>query len=122
MQTQPGVGAVLCDDLMFTSRITGTARALGLEMRTCRTPAALEALAAAQPLVCVLLDVHHAELDVAALVPRLKADRACRVIAFGSHVAVDVLRAAQTAGCDVVLPRSQFVNQLATALPEWYSS
>ena len=33
------VGLLLSDDLIFTSRIIGTARALGLEVRQARTPA-----------------------------------------------------------------------------------
>jgi CheY-like chemotaxis protein len=119
MQTQQPLGAVLCDDLMFSSRITGTARALGLAMRVCRSPADLLALAVEQPLACVIVDLHHAELDITSLAAAVK-QQGGRVVAFGSHVAAEVLRAARDAGCDLVLPRSQFVQQLPTALPEWY--
>jgi CheY-like chemotaxis protein len=113
------LSAVLCDDLMFTSRITGTARALGLEMRTCRTPADLLTLAQSQPLACVLLDLHVPDLDVASLVDALRQHGAATIVGFGSHVAADVLQAARAAGCNVVLPRSQFVQLLPTALAEW---
>jgi CheY-like chemotaxis protein len=120
MHAKQPLGAVVCDDLMFTSRITGTARSLGLEMRVCRTPADLQKLATAQPLACVIVDLHAANLDVAALVATVKEQGGGRVVGFGSHVAADVLRAARDAGCDLVLPRSQFVQQLPTELPRWF--
>jgi hypothetical protein len=41
------------------------------------------------------------------------------VVAYGSHVDTATLRAAREAGCDVVLPRSKFVEELPTALPTW---
>jgi hypothetical protein len=114
------IGAVLCDDLMFSSRITGTARALNLEMRVCRRPADLESLAAAQPLACTILDLDQPGLDVGALVAAVKQSAPATVVGFGSHVAAETLRAARAAGCDLVLPRSQFVQVLPTELPGWY--
>ena len=42
-----------------------------------------------------------------------------RVVAYASHVDTASLKAACDAGCDVVLPRSKFVADLPTALPEW---
>jgi hypothetical protein len=39
-----------------------------------------------------------------------------RTIGFASHVAGDVIAAAQTAGCDEVLPRSRFFAQVADLL------
>ena len=42
-----------------------------------------------------------------------------RMVAYGSHVDAAVLRAAREAGCDPVLPRSKFVEELPRALPEW---
>ena len=114
-------GAVLCDDLMFTSRITGTARALNLEMRVCRRPGDLLALAAGQPLACVILDLDQADLDVAPLVGAVKQPGPATIVGFGSHVAAERLRAAREAGCDLVLPRSQFVQILSAELPAWFA-
>jgi len=42
-----------------------------------------------------------------------------RVVAYGSHVDAAGLKAARDAGCDVVLPRSAFVEQLPVKLREW---
>jgi len=109
-------GLLLSDDLLFTSKITGTAAALGLSVRVARTPAALIELAAKEPPGGILIDLHHPGLDLATLLPTLKGSR---VIAYGSHVEADTLRAAREAGCDLVLPRSKFVERLPLDLAEW---
>jgi CheY-like chemotaxis protein len=112
---------LLSDDLLLGSRITGTARTLGLSVQTARSPTELLELARRQPPRCVLLDLHHPGLDLADLLRRL-AD-ICpgppRVVAYGSHVEAAILHAARAAGCDPVLPRSRFFEALPTALPNW---
>lgn len=109
-------GLLLSDDLLFSSKITGTAAARGLTVHLARTPAALVELSAKIPFHAVLLDLHHPQLDLAALLPALNAPR---VIAYGSHVEAETLRAARVAGCHLVLPRSKFVERLPHDLPEW---
>jgi CheY-like chemotaxis protein len=117
-------GLLLSDDLIFVSRVTGTARALGLSVKAARSADALLALARQQAPTCVLLDLHNPGLDLPGLLKRL-AD-VCptppRVVAYGSHVEAAVLRAARAAGCDPVLPRSQFVEELPTALAGWLAA
>jgi DNA-binding NarL/FixJ family response regulator len=114
-------GLMLCDDLIFYSRVSGTARAAGLSVRMVRGAADLVAAARAAPPGGVIVDVHFPDLDLPALLASLK--EACapmpRVIAYGSHVEAAVLRAARAAGCDLVLPRSAFVEQLEAKIREW---
>jgi CheY-like chemotaxis protein len=121
MPEETAVGYLLSDDLMFTSRITGTARDLGLTVKPVRAAAVLQGLAQKQAPRCVLLDLANSSLQVADLVPWLKAEcsPAPFVVAFGSHVDAAALKAARDAGCDVVLPRSKFVEELPQALPQW---
>jgi len=118
------LGLLLSDDLIFTSRITGTARALGLAVKAAQTVEALEALARQRAPTGVLVDLGNPGLEVPDLIARLKG--ACpvmpRVVAYGSHVDAAGLRAARAAGCDIVLPRSAFVEQLPASLPEWLAS
>ena len=116
-------GLMLCDDLMFTSKVTGTARAVGVNVTAIRNVERLVALAETEPPSCVILDLHNTTLDLPALMSSLreKCPTMPRVIAFGSHVDVDLLAAARQAGCDRVMPRSQFVKQLETGLKEWLS-
>ena len=108
------IGLLLSDDLIFTSRITGTARALGLTVHPARSVAALLTLAREHPPAGVLVDLAHPGLSVPDLIQQL--GEICpsrpRVVAYGSHVDAAGLRTARDAGCDLVLPRSAFVEQL----------
>jgi DNA-binding NarL/FixJ family response regulator len=116
-------GLLLSDDLIFTSRVTGTAKALGLEVQAARSAAALLELARRHAPRCVIVDLHNPGLDLPALLRDLAGACVVRpgVVAYGSHVEAATLHAARTAGCDLVLPRSRFVEDLPIALPEWLS-
>ena len=112
---------IVCDDLMFTSKVTTTARAHGLDAAIARTPA--EAVRKGAAAACVLVDLHLPGLDVPALLTGLRAGGStAQVIAFGSHVDTERLKAARDAGCDQVMPRSKFVRELETNLPQWAST
>jgi CheY-like chemotaxis protein len=116
------ISLLLSDDLIFTSRIAGTAKALGLRVAAFRSQQALEEVAANQAPRCVILDLNHPGLNVGELVARLKALEAPPyVVGYGSHVHTAALKAARDAGCDVVLPRSKFVEELPAALQQWFA-
>ena len=108
---------VLSDDLLDASRVTGHGRAAGLVVVHCRDLPTLQAAAASDPAL-VVLDLHFAGLDVAAVAPKLKATGA-RVVGYGSHVDAAGLKAARQAGCDEVLPRSAFFDRLESKLQTW---
>jgi DNA-binding NarL/FixJ family response regulator len=114
-------GLLLSDDLIFTSRITGTARGLGLTVRAAHSADALVQLARQSPPRAVLIDLSNPGLVLSELLERLA--EVCptrpRVVAYGSHVDTATLKAAREAGCDPVLPRSKFVEELPRALPGW---
>ena len=118
---EPAPGLMLCDDLIFFSRVATTAKAAGLRVKQARSVAAILDLANQAPPGGVILDLQADGLDLPALLAGLRA--ACpvmpRTVAFGSHVEADTLRAARQAGCDRVLPRSRFVEELEVALAEW---
>lgn len=124
MPTEPTpspIGYVLTDDLMWSSRIAGTARALGVQVKAARTLEQLEAAARAQAPVCVILDLGAAGVAPAEVVQRLRAIAPnARFTAYGSHVDVASLRAAREAGCDPVLPRSKMAEDLPALLGEWF--
>src|SRR3974377_1186852 len=115
------IGFLLSDDLMFTSRITGTARDLGLTIKPARSAEILEELAQQQAPRCVIVDLAHPGLNLIDLIGRLRATCGImpRIVAYGSHVDAAGLQAAREAGCEVVLPRSAFVAELPRKLPEW---
>jgi CheY-like chemotaxis protein len=111
---------LLCDDLLFASRITGQVRALGLPIQSARSLDQLLALARQETPSSVVVDLAFPGLDLPDLFGRLSA--ACpslpRVIAYGPHVDAEQLRSARSAGCDPVLPRSKFVEELPHILEE----
>ena len=115
------VGLLLSDDMIFTSRITGTARALGITMKPARSSDVLLAMAQQHTPALVLIDLSNPGLQLPELLQALRTSSSSmpRMVAYGSHVDAAVLRAAREAGCDPVLPRSKFVEELPRALPEW---
>jgi CheY-like chemotaxis protein len=113
-------GLLLSDDLIFTSRIVGTGRDLGCAIRVAKTADALLALARQAPPVCVIVDLHNPGLKIAEFAAALKGlSPPPTLIGYGSHVDTATLKAARAAGCDRVLPRSQFVEDLPAELPRW---
>jgi len=112
---------MLCDDLIFFSRVAGSARAAGLSVRQVKSSADAITLAKQHAPGGVIVDLQNPGLDLLAFLAELKA--ACpvapRIVAFGSHVEADVLKAARQAGCDRVMPRSQFAKELEGAIAEW---
>jgi DNA-binding NarL/FixJ family response regulator len=116
-----GVGLLITDDLIFSSKVTATARAHGLTVTVARSVAQAAELARRSPPAGVLVDLHNPGLELPGFLAELKA--VCpampRVIGYGSHVDVETLKAARAAGLDRVMPRSQFVTELEASLPAW---
>ena len=108
---------ILSDDLLDASRVIGDGRAAGLAVLQCRDVQCLTSAIARAPVLAVL-DLHNPGLDIEAMVPQLKAIN-CRAIGFGSHVDAARLKAARSAGCDEVLPRSAFFEGLEAKMRGW---
>lgn len=106
----------LIDDIFFQAKLLETAKQVGVELRACTTPDALDAeIAKAAPRL-VVVDLNAASQPIEAL-ERLHARGAqIPLIAFLSHVQVDLAERARAAGCSEVMPRSKFTQNLATIL------
>jgi hypothetical protein len=116
-------GLLLSRDLIFTSKITGTAADLGYRiMLAANDLQAKSMIEAYQPLV-VLIDLTAGVLvSPTALVAYQEiTGPKTWFVAFGSHVDTDVLAAAKNAGCHVVLPRSRFAAELPRLLSRYFS-
>lgn len=115
------LGLLLTDDMIFSSRITGTAQTLSLKMIVVKSVKDLTTQARQSAPTCVIMDLSHPGLQIGEMIRELK--EACspmpKLVAYGSHVDVAGLRAAREAGCDLVLPRSQFVELLPQQLATW---
>jgi CheY-like chemotaxis protein len=117
-------GLLLCDDLIFTSRITGTAHDLGYTFKTARSPEVLRELFAQEAPSCIVLDLANPGLVIKELMNAIqeKSELRPKVIAYGSHVDAATLKAARDAGCDKVFTRSQFVEELPLHLRDWMNA
>lgn len=113
----------LAADLLWASKIKGVADALGLPARPVRSLDMLEARLADSPVKALVLDLDSPEVALA-MIARLRAPtaspehRAIRILAFGPHIAVDLLAAAKSAGADTVLTRGTFAARMPQLLPD----
>ncbi|QDT42418.1 hypothetical protein Pan241w_25020 [Gimesia alba] len=103
---------ILCSDMLFLSKITGTARQLGYSFCT-----ALSCDKAAESLLnetrqLLLIDLNQQNLDWELLTSIHQGDASLTSIAFGPHIDTERLNKARAAGCTQVIPRSQFSAQL----------
>jgi hypothetical protein len=120
----PGpTGLLLSRDLIFTSKIKGTAAELGYPMMVAGADSqARSIIEAYQPRV-VLVDLAAGALVAPAALIAYQgiAGSEAWFVAFGSHVDVDVLAAARAAGCHDVLPRSRFAAELPELMRRYFS-
>ncbi len=120
----PYVFAVV-DDLFFIGKLSGTAKQVGITLQT--TTAAqfsLEAVRQQKPALAIF-DLNATTANALDLIRQLKADpelAAIPVVGFFSHVQVELMRAAQEAGCDEVMPRSKFTATLPDLLRRFAES
>jgi DNA-binding NarL/FixJ family response regulator len=103
------------DDLFFQMKLAETAKHLGLEVKVAANgDALLRLLEPAPKLVIVDLNARSQPLEA---IERLRAERKdLRVVGFLSHVQRELAEEAQAAGCDEVMPRSAFSQNLAAIL------
>jgi len=115
------VALLICQDLFFVSKITGTANALGFKIVVegeVRKATSSEVLSSYD---CVIVDLATPGLTVADVMQALPTEDRPRVIAFGSHVLTAQLQSAREAGCDEVMPRSKFSATLPEVLTRHFS-
>ena len=105
----------LMDDLFFQMKLAETAKQLGLEVKVATNAEALLGLLESQPKL-VIVDLNARSQPLAAIEKLRQTKKDLRVIGFLSHVQQDLAIAAQAAGCDEVMPRSSFTQNLAALL------
>lgn len=101
-------------DLIFATKIRGTADATGGSVKLVRDTAGLSAALAEGGVRLVIVDLNADRLDPGAVVRAAKASAdPPRVVAYFSHVQGELAKAAREAGADEVMARSAFVERLA---------
>jgi DNA-binding NarL/FixJ family response regulator len=105
----------LMDDLFFQMKVLETAKQLGLQFKVANTADSLMELIATSPKL-VIVDL-NARSGAIPAIERVRAEKnGVRMVGFLSHVQVDLAEQARVAGCDEVMPRSKFTQNLARIL------
>jgi hypothetical protein len=110
------IGLLFTRDLFFASKVTGTAQALGLVVRSGSSLEQLRESVGADDLKLVILDLDCAGITPADVMAALPAGNAVSTVAFGPHVHEQQLADAREAGFHQVLPRSKFSTGLVEIL------
>jgi CheY-like chemotaxis protein len=110
------VVAVL-EDLLFTVKISDAAKRAGLQTQFVKTEEATLERAKEKPLL-IIIDLNCGSVDPVALIGTLKSGDTAKIplIGFVSHVQGELKQRAHEAGCDMVMARSAFSQNLAQIL------
>lgn len=114
---QKKILAVL-EDLFFTVKISESAKRAGLPITFVKSEHDVLAQAAGKPAL-IIFDLNFAGIEPLKLIARLKADQELKgisVLGYVSHVQGELKQAAHEAGCDMVLARSAFSQNLPQIL------
>lgn len=116
-------GLLLSRDLIFTSKVTGTAQALGHRVIVAGNIALVRAILERWAPVVVFVDLAAGDLvgSPSLLQYQEVAPPGTPFVAFGSHVDTEALAAARAAGCDPVLPRSRFTVELPALIQRYFT-
>ena len=108
------------DDLFFSVKITDTARRVGAQVRFVKSDKELlEAAEEPDKPSLIIVDLNSVAMRPLPTITKIKADRELKktsVIGYLSHVQGELKQKAHEAGCDMVLARSAFSQNLPNLL------
>jgi CheY-like chemotaxis protein len=110
-----GKVVALMDDLFFQMKLAETAKQLGVEVKVATNGEAFMRLMASDPRL-VIVDLNARSQPIEAIEKLRQTSKGVRVVGFLSHVQRELADQAQAAGCDEVLARSSFTQNLAAIL------
>ena len=105
----------LMDDLFFQMKLAETAKQLGVEVKVAANEGALIKLLESAPKL-VIVDLNAQSQPIHAIEKLRQVRKDLRVVGFLSHVQTELAARARAAGCDEVLPRSSFTQNLAAII------
>jgi len=105
----------LMDDLFFQMKVAETAKHLGVELKIATNNDAFLTLLESAPKL-ILVDLNARSQPLQALEHLRAKKNGVRVVAFLSHVQTELAAQARAAGCDDVLARSTFTQNLSSIL------
>jgi DNA-binding NarL/FixJ family response regulator len=110
-----GKVVALMDDLFFQMKLAETAKQLGVEVKVATNSETFQGLMASEPKL-VIVDLNARSQPLQAIEKLRQRSKDVRVVGFLSHVQTELAVQAQAAGCNEVLPRSSFTQNLAEIL------
>ena len=113
---------VAVDDLFFSSKITETAKQLGIPLQFARSQDEVIARALTDKPTLIIVDLNSTRCKPIETIGQIKEDPDLRhipVVGFLSHIQADLKVKATMVGCDRVLPRSVFTTNLPKILCEY---
>ncbi len=109
-------------DLIFSTKIVGTARALGIDAQAVATVEALDQVLAGGGVRLVMVDMSLAGETAEESIRRAAAHHPLpTVLAYYSHVQGELVKLAEAAGATLTMPRSKFSGELPTILKRFCS-
>jgi len=120
-EEQPTRIFAFVDDLFFLAKIQETARKMNVKVEFVKTEKDLNDRMGEngddKPSL-IIFDLNNASAKPLSVIPKLKSKlkKATNIIGFLSHVQGELKMKAQEAGCDMVVPRSAFSQNLAQIL------
>ena len=120
-QDAPARIFALVDDLFFLAKIQEVGRKLNVKVEFVKNEKDIAAKAGPKPEEMpslVIVDLNSSSIKPLTIIPKLKSKfkKNTSVVGFVSHVQGDLKLKAQEAGCDVVMPRSAFSQNLPSLL------
>ena len=109
----------LVDDLFFSTKISSTAQTCNIAVEFLKTKDTLLEQVKREAPGLIIVDLNGASTQPLETIQALKADprfTSTPVLAYFSHVQTELKEKAVRAGCDSVLPRSAFSQNLAQIL------
>lgn len=104
-------------DLIFATKISSTGKALQANMQMVRSLPALASAIAGGDVSRLIVDLEASGIDPIEAIRSARANApTLDIVAYVSHVQVDLAAAAKQAGATQVMPRSAFVGRLPQLL------
>jgi CheY-like chemotaxis protein len=106
------------EDLFFTVKINESAKRAGVPVQFVKSETDVFEKAKGKPAL-IIIDLNFEQISPLELIQKLKANEETKgisLIGYLSHIQGELKKQAQLAGCDVVLPRSAFSQNLPQIL------
>lgn len=118
----PRFALVVLNDLMFRVKIEAAAKQAGYEVRFITMAAELDAAVQGRHPDLIILDLNYQTARPLAIIEHLKSEAdtaAIPLLAYVSHVQVDLKEEALKLGCDRVIARSVVADKLPQVLADF---